>query len=154
MKLKREARRHIEAEVRDFRDTLKAIENLRDEIINGCTKGDDLGLAAGGGFENSITERRATKLADHLMLREMERITDAIRRAYDNTADECREVLFVKYRLLIGWDAGEELVYILANKHQDLNVAEMCEILHIDESTFHRYHSGFIYNIAERLGWW
>lgn len=153
MKLKRETRRHIEAEVLDYRETLKAIEELRAEIIHG-RKREELGLAAGGGYESSITERRATKLADHVLLREMERITDAIRKAYENASDECREILFVKYRLRINYYPDEQLLYTLANKHQDLSVGEMCEILHIDESTFHRYHSAFIYSVAEKLGWW
>lgn len=154
MKLKREARRHIEAEVLAYRETLNAIEELRTEIIHGGKKGEELGLAAGGGYESSITERRATKLADSILLREMERITGAIASAYDKTNQECRELLWVKYRLKIGWHPDEQLTYIVANKHQDLSVNEIAEILHIDESTFHRYHSGFIYAIAERLGWW
>jgi DNA phosphorothioation-dependent restriction protein DptG len=30
----------------------------------------------------------------------------------------------------------------------------MAEVLAVDRATFHRYRSGFIYGVAERLGWW
>ena len=154
MKLKREARRHIEAEVMTYRETMQAIADMRGDIIYGGKKGDELGMAACSGYESSITERRATKLADHNMLREMERITGAIARAYDNTTEECRDLLWLKYRLRIGWEPSDDMKAMAADKHRDLSVSEIALILHVDERTFHRYHSGFIYGIAERLGWW
>lgn len=36
----------------------------------------------------------------------------------------------------------------------DMSVQEMAEILAVDESTFHRYRTGFVYGVAERLGWY
>jgi len=30
----------------------------------------------------------------------------------------------------------------------------MAEVLAVDRATFHRYRSGFVYGVAERLGWW
>jgi len=27
-------------------------------------------------------------------------------------------------------------------------------VLSVDESTFHRYRTGFVYGVAERLGWY
>ena len=28
------------------------------------------------------------------------------------------------------------------------------EVLNVDRATFHRYRSGFVYGVAERLGWY
>lgn len=36
----------------------------------------------------------------------------------------------------------------------DMSVREMAEILAVEESTFHRYRTGFVYGVADRLGWY
>ncbi|MDR3591563.1 MAG: hypothetical protein P4N41_18055 [Negativicutes bacterium] len=153
MNLKRATFKHIEAELFNFHQTVKALEEARNEIIL-AGKNLELGMVSGESFDNSITERRATKLADSLLLREMDRITKAVRDTYEMAKEDCRRVLWIKYRLMIGWRPNEELLYVVANKHQDLTAKEMAEILHMDDSTYHRYRNGFIYGVAERLGWY
>lgn len=154
MKLKRATYRHIEAEIYAYYDTLQAIRELRADIIL-AGRQDEIGLAAGGGYTISKVERRATKLADSILLREMERITKAIQNTYARAKEEARRVVWVKYGLAIDWQPPEELrVYMEGRNRFDMRARDMAEVLNIDESTFHRYRTGFVYGIAERLGWY
>lgn len=154
MKLKRETYRHIEAEIRNYYDTLQQIEELRRAIIE-AGQIDYLGAYIQGGYKTSIVERRATRLADSLLLREMERITKAIRDTYRVAKEECRQVLYVKYGLAIGWHPPEGIKLAMENvNREDMRPEDMAEVCSMDRATFHRYRSGFIYGVAERLGWY
>jgi len=157
MKLKRATYRHIEAEIYAYYDTLKAIEELRAAILFASGRQEAYGTVVGGRFAGtSIVERRATKLADSILLREMERITKAIADTYARAKEECRRVVWVKYGLALeGWQPPAELAQKLQGKSRfDMSARDMAEILNVDESTFHRYRTGFVYGIAERLGWY
>jgi len=157
VKLKRATYRHIEAEIYAYYDTLQAIEELRMDIILASTRQEAYGAVVGERYAGtSIVERRATKLADSVLLREMERIIQAIEDTFARAKEECRRVVWVKYGLAIdGWQPPEELAQKMQGKSRfDLSARDMAEILNIDESTFHRYRTGFVYGVAERLGWW
>lgn len=156
MKLKRATYRHIEAEIHAYHDTVTAIEELRTDIILAGIQNDNLGIAAGGKFSSSVVERRATKLADSILLREMERVVRAIQDTYTRAKEEGRQVVWVKYGLAIySWEPPEELVERMKGKNRfDMSPDEMAEVLNMDRATFHRYRSGFVYGVAERLGWY
>jgi len=157
MKLKRATYRHIEAEIYSYCDTVKAIEELRRDIILASGRQEAYGAAVGDRYAGtSIVERRATKLADSVLLREMERITQAIRDVYARTKDEARRVIWVKYGLALKeWQPPDELVEKMQGRNRfDMSPDEMAAILNIDRATFHRYRSGFVYGVAERLGWY
>ena len=155
MKLKRATYRHIEAEIYAYNDTLKAIEELRSDIIL-AGRQDALGAVVGGRYAGtSIVERRATKLADSVLLREMERITRAIEDTYAQAKEEGRRVVWGKYGLAIGWEPPAELVARMEGRNRfDMRARDMAQMLAMDESTFHRYRTGFVYGIAEKLGWY
>ena len=75
MKLKRATYRHIEAEIYAYQDTLKAIEELRQDIILAGRQENNYSAVVGDRYAGtSVVERRATKLADSLLLREMDRM--------------------------------------------------------------------------------
>ena len=156
MKLKRATYRHIEAEIYSYCDTVKVIEELRKDIILANGRQEAYGAVVSGRYAGtSIVERRATKLADSALLREMERITKAIADTYARAKEECRRVVWVKYGLAIGWEPPAELAARMERRNRfDMSVREMAEILAVDESTFHRYRTGFVYGVAERLGWY
>jgi RinA family phage transcriptional activator len=156
MRLKRATYRHIEAEIYAYYDTLKAIEELRADIILASGRQEAYGAVVGGRYAGtSIVERRATKLADSVLLREMERITNAIEDTYAWAKEEGKQVVWVKYGLAIGWEPPAELAARMEGRNMfDMAVREMAEILAVDESTFHRYRTGFVYGVAERLGWY
>jgi len=156
VKLKRATYRHIEAEIYAYHDTLKAIEELRADIILASGRQEAYVSVVDGRYTGtSIVERKATKLADSLLLREMERITKAIEDTYARTKEEARRVIWVKYGLALeGWEPPAELVARMKGRNRfDMSPDEMAEVLNVDRATFHRYKSGFVYAVAERLGW-
>ena len=157
MKLKRATYRHIEAEIYAYHDTLKSMEELRRDIILAGGKHDAYAAIVGDRYPGtSVVERRATKLADSVLLREMERITQAIRDTYARTKDVARRVIWVKYGLALeGWQPPPELAVRMEGRNRfDMSPDDMAEVLNVDRATFHRYRSGFVYGVAERLGWW
>ncbi len=156
MKLKRATYRHIEAEIYAYYDTLKAIEELRTDIIL-AGRQEAYGAVVGGRYAGtSIVERRVTKLADSLLIREMERITKAIEDTYARAKEECRRVVWMKYGLALeGWEPPAELAKQMEGRNRfDMSPDDMAEVLAVDRATFHRYRSGFVYGVAERLGWY
>ena len=155
MKLKRAAYRHIEAEIYAYYDTLQAIRDLRANIIL-AGRQEELGVAVGEGYVTSKVERRATKLADSVLIREMERITKAIQDTFSRAKEEGRQVVWVKYGLALdGWQPPAELRERIKGRNRfDMSPDDMAEVLAVDRATFHRYRSGFVYGVAERLGWY
>lgn len=156
MRLKRATYRHIEAEIYAYYDTLKAIEELRAAILFASGRQEAYGTVVGGRYAGtSIVERRATKLADSALLREMERITRAIEETYARAKEECRRVIWVKYGLAIGWEPPAGLEAQMKGRNRlDMSPDDMAEVLNVDRATFYRYRSGFVYGVAERLGWY
>ena len=157
MKLKRATYRHIEAEIYSYCDTVKAIEELRRDIILASGRQEAYGAVVGGRYAGtSIVERRATKLADSVLLREMERITKAIEDTYARAKEEGRRVVWVKYGLALdGWQPPSNLAARMEGRNRfDMSPDDMAEVLNVDRATFHRYRSGFVYGVAERLGWY
>lgn len=154
MKLKRATYRHIEAEIYAYRDTLRAMNELRQDIIHKGREEDSVAVG-GGGYIQSSVERRATTLADSILLGEMSRITTAIRETFDKAKEEGRRIVYVKYGLAIDWQPPFELSEKMKWKNRfDMSVDDMSIMLPVDESTFHRHRTGFVYGVAERLGWW
>ncbi len=157
MKLKRATYRHIEAEIYDYYKTLQAMDELRRDIILASGRQEAYGAVVGGRYAGtSIVERRATKLADSVLLREMERITKAIADTYARAKEEGRRVVWVKYGLALeGWEPPAELRERMQGRNRfDMSPDDMAEVLAVDRATFHRYRSGFVYGVAERLGWY
>ena len=156
MKLRRATYRHVEAEIYDYYKTLQKMDEFRRDIILGSGRQEAYGAVVGGKYAGtSIVERRATKLADSMILREMERITKAIADTYARAKEECRRVVWVKYGLAIDWEPPTELAARMEGRNRfDMSPDDMAEVLNVDRATFHRYRSGFVYGVAERLGWY
>ena len=154
MKLKRATYRHIEAEIYSYCDTVKALEELRRDIILAGRQEINYPAAVGGRYAGtSIVERRATKLADSVLLREMERITKAIEDTFSKAKEEGRRVVWVKYGLALeGWEPAAELVARMQGRNRfDMSPDDMAEVLNVDRATFYRHRSGFVY--GWRRGW-
>ena len=157
MKLKRATYRHIEAEIYSYCDTVKAIEELRADIILASGRQEAYGAAVGGRYAGTSTvEKRATKLADSLLLREMERITRAIEDVYARAKEECRRIIWIKYGLALeGWQPPTDLEEKMRGRNRfDISHDEMADILAVDRATFYRYRQGFVYGVAQKLGWY
>ena len=156
MKMKRATYRHIEAEIYAYHDTMKAIQELRQDIIL-AGRQEAYGAVVGDRYAGtSIVERRATKLADSILLREMERITGAIADTYARAKEEGRRVVWVKYGLALGgWEPPTEIRVQMEGRNRfDMTTREMADIVSMAESTFYAYRTGFVYGVAEKLGWY
>lgn len=153
-KLRRSTIRHIEAEINNYHRTLEYMEQLhRDVIFAGMSR--SFVTPGGAAPTTSVVERRATRLADSLLLREMERVTTAIRAAYARTKDEARRVIWLKYGLAIDWEIPADLRVALDGRNRlNMRTREMARIAGVDESTFYRYRLAFVSAIAEQLGWY
>lgn len=156
MKLKRAAYRHIEAEIYCYNDTLKAIDELKRNIYYAGRNLRYSDLIRTPGYKGtSVVERKATWLADSILLREMERITDAIRETYAKTKNETRQVIWLKYGLTLDWEPPAGLKQLVDMQDRNgMSVSQMSSILSIDDSTFHRYRTGYVLSVAKKLGWW
>lgn len=155
MRLKRATFRHIEAEIGEYHNTLAHMEAIRRDIIE-SSKSRELGMPAAASAGVSGVERRATKLADSILLREMERITGAIVTAYSAATEQCRQVVWIRYGLTLeGWYPPRQWEKASAGRAGlGMSVEEMCKVLSVDEATYHRYRNGFVYDVALRLGWY
>jgi len=157
MKLKRATYRHVEAEIYDYYKTLQAMDEFRRDIILDSGRQEAYSAVVGGRYAGtSIVERRATELADSVLLKEMKRITRAIEDTYARAKEECRRVVWMKYGLALeGWGPPAELAARMEGRNRfDMSPDDMAEVLNVDRATFHRYRSGFVYGVAERLGWY
>lgn len=132
MKLSKATFRHIEKELYCYHDTKEYIKELREQIMDEVPK-DVVGIKPTG-YRSSITEIKGTKLADHKLLREMERITKVIEEVYTRLPDERKRMIELKY-----WS--------------NLSTKQVAEKLHVDDSTIRRWRQAVVYAIALRLGW-
>jgi RinA family phage transcriptional activator len=157
VKLRRATYRHVEAEIYDYYKTLQKMDEFRRDIILANVRQETYGAVVGGRYAGtSIVERRATELADSELLKEMKRITKAIEDTYSRLKEIGRQVVWVKYGLALeGWEPSAELVARMKGRNRfDMSPDDMAEVLNVDRATFYRYRSGFVYGVAERLGWY
>ena len=157
MKLRRATYRHVEAEIYDYYKTLQKMDEFRRDIILANDRQEAHGAVVGGRYAGtSIVERRATELADSELLKEMKRITRAIEDTYSRLKEIGRQVVWVKYGLALeDWEPPAELrERMQARNRFDMGPDDMAEVLNMDRATFYRYRSGFVYGVAERLGWY
>jgi len=156
VKLRRATYRHVEADIYDYYKTLQKMNEFRRDIILANGRQEAFGAVVGGRYAGtSIVERRATELADSEMFKEMERITKAIEDTYSRLKEIGRQVVWVKYGLAISWEPPAELAARMEGRNRfDMSPDDMAEVLNVDRATFYRYRSGFVYGVAERLGWW
>jgi RinA family phage transcriptional activator len=130
--LKKSVFRYIEAEIYDYHETLKEIDLLREEILEGSSHAE-----ASGGRSTHKSDPTSAKVSRLLMdrrLQRLEEIATAIGRVYDNLPREKQRLVELKY-----WDG----------RYSNAGVAHE---LHIGEMTFYRWRRQIIQAIARELG--
>jgi len=156
MTMKRATFRHVEAEIYAYYDTKKAIDEIRQQMMSDGRQ-EAVGAVVGDRYAGtSVVERLATRLADSVLLREMERITRAIENVYASAKEECRRIIWVKYGLALeGWQPPTDLEEKMRGRNRfDISHDEMADILAVNRATFYRYRQGFVYGVAQKLGWY
>ncbi|MGD7007607.1 transcriptional regulator [Metabacillus sp. 84] len=136
-KVRKATFKHIESELFDYKDTIKEIEFLRQNIMF-CKESDDENIGGGrSSFISSPTERIATRLLTHKKLQQLEQIAQAIEDVYTKIPETHRQLVQLKYWTkpqLKTWDG-------IANE------------LHVNRATAFRWRDTVIEAIAEVLGW-
>jgi RinA family phage transcriptional activator len=135
--LKKETFKHIEAELYGYFDTLEEIKRLRADIILGRRDNDENVGGGRGNLPGRPTERAGTILMTNKKLEHLEAIAGAIKKVYDESPDEYKKLIKLKY-----W-----------SKPQTLTWDGIAEKLHVNRSTALRWRDNIVYSIAERLGW-
>ena len=127
----------IEAEIRNYHQTVQDMRELAEAIAMPGVVGEQLAVQAGG--HSDTTAVRAHQMMSSVVLRETRRRVDAIDymlRVLAASPDRGRMELI---RLLY-WDCRYTMVGI-------------CDKLRISESTYRRWKREAIGLVAERLGW-
>lgn len=136
-KLKKSTFKHIESELFVYRDTLKEIKILRENIIF-CNN--NLDKNAGGGFSgthSAPTELITTRLLTNKKLERLEEIVNAIQKVYTGLPEDYQRLVNLRY-----WKQPQQYTWDgIANN------------LHVSKRQAMRWRDEIIYSIAEILGW-
>ncbi len=112
MRLRKDIKDHVEAELRYFEQSKRDLGELREEIIDGTPARDDGG---GGGqhFTGRPTESKAIRLATNRRLKQLETTIRAIETVVEELPREKVQLVELKYwqrpRLLTDAGIGQEI---------------------------------------------
>lgn len=134
MAIKREIKAYIEAELRDYHDTIKAIEEDREELILSSPVRDNVG---GKSYDiGDPTQAKAIKLLTNKRIRRMEQTVEAINRVLAELPEEKYRLVELKY-----WTRPQTLT--------DVGIArELC----CDRRTIYKWIDGIVMAIGIELG--
>lgn len=134
MRLRRDLKLYIEAELRDFDDTLRSIGEERNELIMSSPVHDNNG---GKSYDiGNPTESKAFKIMTNKRIKRMEDTVRAISRVIDNLPEDKLRLVELKY-----WTTPQT--------RTDEGIAqEIC----CDRRTLYRWVDGIILAIAKEFG--
>ncbi|MGG4267419.1 transcriptional regulator [Peribacillus simplex] len=136
-KLKKPTFKHIESELYSYRETLREIEFLRNNIMFTKENTDE---NVGGGrssFPSSPTEMIGSRLATHKQLIKLEEIANAIEKVYTGLPETHRKLIQLKY-----W-----------TKPQQLTWEGIAQKLHVSRRQAFNWRDEIINVLGELLGW-
>lgn len=136
-KVKKATFKHIESELYAYKDTLKEISKLRQEIMAGQPREVDENVGSNRSPEpGRPTEKIVTRLLTHKTLRNLEEIIEAIDAVYNAMSEDHKLVIRTKY-----W-SGKHLTWedvaLQANMHRN---------------TAMKLRRDVIYMVADKIGW-
>ena len=136
-KLKRTTFKYLENELYSYKDTLKEVTRLREEIIYNSSGMDE---NIGGGRANTISDPTgtiATRLATHKKLIYLEEMVQTIEKVYNMLPDFYKEFVQLKY-----W-----------TKPQQLTMIGISEQLHVNKNKVYQAREEVIQLLALELGY-
>jgi RinA family phage transcriptional activator len=137
IKLKKATFKHIESELYSYKDTLKEIEFIRNNIMF-CKEEIDENVGGGrASLPGKPTENIATRLATHRRLTKLEEIANAIEKVYVNLPETHQKLIQLRY-----WTRPQKYTW-----------EGIAEQLHVNRATAFRWRDQIINSIAEVLGW-
>jgi RinA family phage transcriptional activator len=134
MAIRREIKAYIEAELRDYNDTLRAIGEDRNELLHESPAHDSIG---GSSYDiGNPTQARVIKIMTNKRIRRMEQTCLAIEKVLNRLPED-------KYKLI-------ELRYW--TKPQTLTDEGIAREIGIDRATLYRWADGIIKAIGIEMG--
>ena len=136
-RLKKATFQHIESELYSYKETVREIELMRDEIIHGKTSDDENEGGGRGNLPSSPTERVATALVTNRKLKNLESIAYAIEKVYNGATDDYKKLIRLKY-----W-----------TKPQTKTWEGIAKELNVSRRQAFRWRDEIVQAISEILGW-
>jgi RinA family phage transcriptional activator len=137
IKLKKATFKHIESELYSYKDTIREIVVLRNNIIF-CKENDDENVGGGrSSLPSSPTERIGTMLASNKKLEHLEKIANAIEKVYTGLPEDYQKLIRLKY-----W-----------TRPQTLTWEGIADKIPVSRRTAFNMRDEVVYTIAEVLGW-
>lgn len=137
IKIKKATFKHIESELYAYKDTLKEIALLREQIIHGTTSQDENVGGSRSSIPSRPTERIVTRLATNKKLTRLEEIASAIEKVYTGVSENHQKLIKLKY-----W-----------TKPQELTWEGIAQKIHTSRRQAFYMRDEIVFAIAEVLGW-
>lgn len=137
MKIRKGTFQHVESELFAFPDTIREIERLKDEILYGVGQVDENVGGGRGSIPSDPTGQRATLMASHRKIEQLERISKVIRNVHDQMPDDRKRLIKLRY-----WTRPQTRTW-------DGIAIE----LSLSRRQAIRWRDEIVYLIAERIGW-
>jgi RinA family phage transcriptional activator len=93
--MKKSVFRYIEAEIYDYHETGREIQQLREEILQGGQQEQQIRIQSSR--LSDPTGRKATRLLTDRRLKRLQEVSSAIQRVIDNLPPEKRRLIEIKY---------------------------------------------------------
>lgn len=139
-KLKKATFKHIESELYSYKDTLKEIEFIRNNIMF-CKEEIDENVGGGrASLPGKPTETIATKLVTNKHLEQLERIVEAIEDVYYSLPDEYKRLIQLRY-----WTSRKY------KWEQKMTWERIANEIHVSERQARRMREEIVQAIAEKL---
>ena len=135
IKLRSGTKKHIEAEIYDYHDTLKRIKARREELMSDPAR--EEGMPSSPTLPSSTVERYATRITMDRQLQELERVASAVEHVYNICDDGRKQLIRMKY-----W-----------TKPQLKSWEGIAQELHISRRQAFYWRDEIVQAVGEQLGW-
>jgi RinA family phage transcriptional activator len=129
-RLSKETYKYIESEIKEYKETLKALTELKKDIILEAPirqEGKSYAIS-------DTTYAKAAKILTERRIQRLEAVADAITRVYMACDEQKQKMIQLEF-----WE----------NKHQ----AVICYLLDVDRKTLYNWKTAIIYAVAREMGY-
>lgn len=133
--MKKEIKRYIECELRNYTQSKKDIAEIRETIIESTPSGDNERVKESGEVSDLVASK-GMKLLTNKRLRRLQETCKAIESVYSELPKDKKRLVYMKY-----WSQPQELT--------DVGI---CRKLNIGKSTFYRWRDYVLLSIAFEMG--
>jgi len=133
--LKKDIKRYIECELRNYMQSKRDIKEIRETIIESTPSNDRERVREGGGVSDLVASK-GMKLLTNKRLKRLEETCKSIESVYNELPEEKKKLILLKY-----W-----------TRPQELTDTGICKKLNIGKSTFYRWRDYILLSVAFEMG--